>query len=52
MLTNLPEKQAGAKTKGKAPPLSTDLRITADPETNALIITAPREEYQVLEDVI
>ena len=52
VLTNLPEKQAGAKTKGKAPPLSTDLRITADAETNALIITAPREEYLVLEDVI
>jgi general secretion pathway protein D len=53
VLTNLPEKQASSKTKAaKAPPLSTDLKITADPETNALIITAPREEYLVLEDVI
>lgn len=53
VLTNLPDKQAGTKTKtAKAPPLSTDLKITADAETNALIITAPREEYLVLEDVI
>ncbi len=52
VLTSLPDKQAGTKTKGKTPPLSTDLKITADAETNALIITAPREEYLVLEDVI
>jgi general secretion pathway protein D len=52
VLTNLPDKQAAGKTKGKLPPLSNDLKITADAETNALIITAPREEYLVLEDVI
>ncbi len=52
VLTNLPEKQNSSKKKGKAPPLSNDLKITADAETNALIITAPREEYLVLEDVI
>lgn len=52
VLTNLPEKQSTKKKKGKAPPLSNDLKITADAETNALIITAPREEYLVLEDVI
>ncbi len=52
VLTNLPDKQVGSKIKGKAPALSTDLKITADAETNALIITAPREEYLVLEDVI
>ncbi len=53
VLTNLPAKQSSSKkTKGKLPPLSNDLKITADAETNALIITAPREEYLVLEDVI
>jgi general secretion pathway protein D len=52
VLTNLPAKQSNAKGKSKLPPLSNDLKITADAETNALIITAPREEYLVLEDVI
>ena len=59
VLTNLPTKQAGTtksrNTKAaaaKAPPLSTDLKITADPETNSLIITAPKEEYIILEEVI
>ena len=36
----------------KASPLSTDLQITADPETNSLIVTAPQEEYLVLEEII
>ena len=53
VLTSLPGKKAstqkGAKT---APPISTESKIMADPETNSLIITAPREEYLVLEDVI
>lgn len=59
VLTSLPTKQSGTKTKkntkeeaAKAPPLSTDLKITADPETNSLIITAPKEEYLVLEEII
>ena len=55
VLTSLPGKQAtGAKqAAGKAAPLlSSDTQVMADPETNALIITAPREEYLVLEDVI
>ncbi len=53
VLTTLPTKQStGAKGKTKAPALSTDLKITADPETNALIIIAPKEDYLVLEEVI
>ncbi|MBM9511092.1 type II secretion system secretin GspD [Desulfogranum marinum] len=55
VLTSLPGKQAtGTKqTGGKAGPvLSSDIQVVADAETNALIITAPREEYLVLEDVI
>ncbi|MCW5214428.1 type II secretion system secretin GspD, partial [Desulfobulbus sp. US5] len=60
VLTSLPTKQAGTtgsrkNTKAeaaKAPPLSTDLKVTADPETNSLIITAPKEEYLILEEII
>ncbi|RWX45535.1 general secretion pathway protein D, partial [Candidatus Electrothrix marina] len=60
VLTSLPTKQTGStaskkNTKAeaaKAPPLSTDLQITADPETNSLIITAPKEEYLILEEII
>ena len=57
VLTNLPsETSAETAPKGKArvqaPPISKDVKIMADPETNALIITAPREEYLVLEQVI
>ncbi|MCI5124917.1 MAG: type II secretion system protein GspD, partial [Candidatus Electrothrix sp. AR5] len=55
VLTSLPTKQTGASASkkntkaeaAKAPPLSTDLQITADPETNSLIITAPKEEYLI-----
>jgi len=55
VLTSLPGKQStgGKQAAGKAAPLlSSDTQVMADPETNALIITAPREEYLVLEDVI
>jgi general secretion pathway protein D len=53
VLTNLPEKQAGAKkVRTKAPAISDRVKVMADPETNSLIIIAPREEYMVLEDVI
>jgi general secretion pathway protein D len=58
VLTSLPTKKTSTKSKNtkaeaaKAPPLSTDLQITADPETNSLIITAPKEEYLVLEEII
>ncbi len=54
VLNNLPAQQNTSK-KGKkvtTPVLSKDLKVSADAETNALIITAPREEYLVLEDVI
>ncbi len=35
-----------------APPISKDLKIMADAETNSLIITGSRDEYMVLEEVI
>ncbi len=58
VLTSLPTKQTNTRSKNtkadaaKAPPLSTDLQITADPETNSLIITSPKEEYLILKEII
>ncbi|MHB8808840.1 MAG: type II secretion system secretin GspD [Desulfobulbaceae bacterium] len=60
VLTNLPSDKAtqgGApaatpEAAAKAPPISKDLKIMADAETNSLIITGPRDEYMVLEEVI
>ncbi len=56
VLTSLPDKQGSTSSKKDAlktaPALSSDLQIVADVETNSLIITAPKEEYLVLEDVI
>lgn len=51
-----PQPKAEGASQAAAPvlsaQLSTDIKITADPETNTLIITASKEEYLVLEDVI
>ncbi len=52
VLSALPEKQSGAAKMGKAPAISKNVRIMADEETNSLIITASRAEYNVLEQVI
>lgn len=63
VLMNLPgdEKTGGknttapsGKTSGapSAPAISKEIKIVADKETNALIITGPREEYEVVEDII
>lgn len=53
VLSVLPEKQQqGEKATGKAAAISKDVNIMADEETNALIITATKDEYVVLEDVI
>ncbi len=51
VLTALPGSQ-GAKEQGKAPSISKNVKITADEETNSLLITATREEYHILEGVI
>lgn len=37
---------------GGAPAISKDIKIVADLETNSLIITGPREEYEAVEGVI
>jgi len=62
VLMNLPDEKSGGKSteasSGKAtgapsaPAISKDIKIVADKETNALIITGPREEYEVVEDVV
>jgi general secretion pathway protein D len=61
VLTSLPSDSAshgggGAtatqEAAAKAPPISRDLKIMGDAETNSLIITGSRDEYMVLEEVI
>jgi len=49
VLTGLPTKP---QVKGEQPIISTDVKIVADKATNALVITAKPEEYQVLEPII
>jgi len=54
VLTALPLKE-DAKTKGKpgkAPAVSEDVLIVADKATNSLVITASKDDYQVMEEVI
>ena len=52
VLMNLPAKAAKSAKKGKTPLLSKDISIVPDKATNSLIITACRDDYNVLEDVI
>lgn len=52
VLTTMSSGQPVEAEGGKAPAISKDVKITADEETNSLIITATREEYSVLDDVI
>lgn len=53
VLNVLPEKQQTKEgAKGKVAAISKDVQIMADEETNALIITASKDEYVVLENVI
>ncbi|MBW2064237.1 MAG: type II secretion system secretin GspD [Deltaproteobacteria bacterium] len=51
VLMAIPAKQE-KPVKGKAPVVSRDVRIVADKATNSLVITAKKEDYKVLEDVI
>ena len=53
VLNALPEQQTEEEqVDGKAPAISKNVNIMADEETNALIITASRSEYTVMEEVI
>jgi general secretion pathway protein D len=54
VLMNLPSEK-GAQTpeqKGKEPVLSKDINVIPDKATNTLIITAGRDDYNVLQEVI
>jgi general secretion pathway protein D len=54
VLNVLPEKQPQGEeaSAGKAAAISKNVQVMADEETNSLIITATKDEYTVLEDVI
>lgn len=52
VLMNIPSKAAKDTKKGKTPLLSKDISIVPDKATNSLIITAGRDDYNVLEGVI
>jgi general secretion pathway protein D len=52
VLTAIPSKKSAEKNKGKAPILSKEARIVADPATNSLVIMANKDDYLVLEQVI
>jgi general secretion pathway protein D len=46
------QKSRESAEPGKAPIISKDIQIVADAATNSLVITADKEDYRVLEDVI
>lgn len=52
VLTALPSKQTKGMEQGKAPVISKEVQIVADKSTNSLVITANRDDYMILEDVI
>ncbi len=53
VLNALPgQQQTGAKGPQKTPSISRNVKIMPDEETNALIITASRSEFKVLDNVI
>ncbi|MBN2688407.1 MAG: type II secretion system secretin GspD [Deltaproteobacteria bacterium] len=52
VLMNLPAKTDKTQGKGETPALSKDMQIIPDTATNTLIITAGRDDYAVLEEVI
>jgi general secretion pathway protein D len=52
VLTALPSKETKPETKGKAPVISKEVQIVADKATNSLVITAKKQDYFVLEDII
>jgi len=52
VLTTLPSQETEQAKKGKAPVISKDVRIVPDKATNSLVITAEKDDYLVLEDVI
>ena len=52
VLTALPSKGTKELAKGKAPVISKEVQIVADKATNSLVITANKQDYLILMDVI
>jgi len=52
VLMAIPSKETKEQEKGKAPAVSKDVQIVADKATNSLVITAKKQDYLVLEDII
>jgi general secretion pathway protein D len=52
VLTAIPSGEAKGAEKGKAPIVSKEVQIVADKSTNSLVITASRDDFLVLEEVI
>jgi general secretion pathway protein D len=52
VLMNLPSKSAKKAEKGRGPLLSRETQIISDKATNTLIITADRDDYTILKNVI
>ncbi|MEE9567644.1 MAG: secretin N-terminal domain-containing protein, partial [Desulfobacteria bacterium] len=51
VLMALPSQKGKGPMKGKAPVISKEVQIVADKATNALVITANKDDYLILEDV-
>jgi general secretion pathway protein D len=52
VLTALPSKDSKLPAQGKAPVISKEVQIVADKATNSLVITANKQDYMTLMDVI
>jgi general secretion pathway protein D len=52
VLMAIPSKETKVEAKGKAPVVSKEVQIVADKATNSLVITAKKNDYLVIEDII
>jgi general secretion pathway protein D len=52
VLMALPSEEAKGKEKAQVPVISKEVQIVADKATNSLVITAKKQDYLVLEDII
>jgi general secretion pathway protein D len=52
VLMAIPAKEGTVEAKGKAPVVSKEVQIVADKATNSLVITAKKNDYLVIEDII
>jgi general secretion pathway protein D len=52
VLMAIPTQEAKAPKKGAAPVISKDVQVVPDKATNALVITAKKDDFLLLEDVI